>query len=199
MAYNTASCCSGEKIDQATQCCVQVAGYDLREVVAKGVSIASVGKTPEQCPNRAQLQSFPPGGQNGSAIDGCSVPSMLHALFSPELFIADPNQVSSNPMAVSYYYACANHDRCYQTCRSAQGTCDSALKEELYTSCNAIPVGQTYRIFVTDPTTGVSSFQDVPLRNLCLNEADMVYAGLYVGGFIAHNQRQREVCSCCGN
>ena len=199
-AYNTATCCNGEKFEASTQCCAPVTGGLglLLEVVAKGVSVGSLGKYPDDCPNRVQMASFPPGGLNGSAIDGCSVPTALHSLFPPELFIGDPAQPSTNPLAVPFYYACANHDRCYQTCQSDQGTCDTALRDNLYTSCNQIPLSQTYRVYLTDPVSGLISFIDVPLRDVCINNSDKVYWGLFLGGFVAHNQRQREVCSCCG-
>ena len=129
------------------------------------------------------------------SIDGCSVPSALQATFTNQLFIKNPTDASTNPLAQGFYSACAKHDICYQTCRSVRGNCDGDLASNLSPICE-----QYANAFVDStvlyPLTGIPGRQ-VNLGQVCLIEAGKVNAGLAAGGYGSWSTRQQEVCVCC--
>ena len=192
--YNTASCCSGEKINKDTQCCIEEPGYRLRRVIDRGAYISDIGVEPTNCPNRDT-------GKKANEIDGCSVPSWIGSIAFPSgIFVKNPGDIASAPipsMASAMFYSCAEHDKCYQRCKSDQGVCDSELKERLETACSAIPDSEVSTITLTDPETGITVDYTYRVSALCNDQIGKIYAGLWVGGFVAHNQRQREYCVCC--
>jgi hypothetical protein len=188
-----AECCGGIKIERDKQCCAFIIPEaDLRRPVDGTHSLGNLGVGTEACPDRVQRsQRWPPGGLGEVKIDGCSVPGFVqNNVFPPGLFIL-PGQPPVHPLATIFFNGCAGHDRCYQTCKSNQGTCDRALRDEIKGHCNAIDPSIPY-----SEGPGPTPYTH-PLRTACLNFADNVYYGLFAFGFVAHNERQSQVCKCC--
>lgn len=86
------------------------------------------------------------------------------------------------PQTVFYYWsfatACNNHDICYQTCGSDQKQCDLAMYVEMQIACAE----------TADYVGFWASYR-------CNVMAQFYYTALRMGGFMAHSDRQKDVCA----
>ena len=207
---NSGKCCGGTIIDTEKSCCVQPGVNVPYEPYKKGVPIIEALPNLQFTdlasifPNITQFKgppkSFLPGrdipykvGEVTFAVDGCSTPADKFHLFPPNLF-QNPQaggDFSLNPMSTMFHAACAIHDTCYQTCGSNQGTCDLALKDNIYAYCNTL----------SDTEVGSGFFnlagKTVSKQTECKLSATQMYLALFGVGHQAHNLRQKEMCIAC--
>jgi hypothetical protein len=179
------SCCSGNKFDKNSECCVQSGtlnkGYLYKKDMkfsdprqnSYGVPRVALGMGPNnQFPGPpeldfpGQLVETPTRMTNGISVthyvDGCSAPRELWGLFPIGLFVNKKDEstyANASPLAPYFYAACREHDFCYQTCGAEQGACDRALKTDIESLCEA-----------NDPTldlegVGSGRFDPPPVEN----------------------------------
>ena len=133
--------------------------------------------------------------KNGNArtycIDGCSTPpSIVAALALFNISSAfNKDNPSGHPQG-SFFNACAQHDRCYQTCikNSTQGQCDRNLLQDMNSACARIPVSAVAH----HPSMG--SYYP---RLECYKASNAYYQGLVEFGQKAFSIRKQQYCSCC--
>lgn len=143
-----------------------------------------------------------PGSPNARSycIDGCSTPpGVVSSLYRAGWFIFNDkdNPTGAGPGGFgegsSFYGACANHDKCYQTCSSTpRNTCDNNLLADMTTACNRVPADHV--------TTFINNFgfeDDENTRDKCLAAANRMHTGLQIGGGPAFNTRRQQYCQCC--
>lgn len=133
-------------------------------------------------------------------IDGCSTPpSAVRALYRSGWFIFEDkdNPTGAGPGGFgegsSFYPACANHDRCYQSCDSRnRQTCDDQMLQDMRAACNAIPADH-----VTTFINNLGFEDDENTRDKCHSAANRMHTGLRVGGGAAFDKRRQQYCQCC--
>ena len=143
--------------------------------------------------------------KNGSSrdycIDGCSTPpGAVTSLWRSGIFIFQDkdNPTGNGPggfgPSSSFFNACAQHDRCYQTCSMGtdQSACDNKLLADMLAACATIPPAHT--------TTFIGNLgrpKTVNTREKCTSAANDMHTGLQVGGSGAFKTRRSQYCQCC--
>ena len=220
LTKESASCCGGDKYNNQAQCCVKLPLPGTQYIVAEKNKpfaeqpnlLASISNDvpPAQFVGQPQQSTVTPlsnrqGGTpfgsvppNNTAVEGCSVPATLQTIFPPGLFINKGDGAipppTLHPNAELFYEGCKEHDVCYQTCGSQQGTCDATLRQSLIDGCSVIPDAQPGTGFYRNNSLTAPRMS---LKNECLLNAEKVYSGLSIGGKAAHSLRQRERCDVC--
>jgi hypothetical protein len=154
-----------------------------------------------QCPSRTQNDT------RLHEIDGCSVPAIL-AVLTPGLSVQDPTgglfglastafgapQGSIASAGAALNLPCNQHDICYQTCGSTQGTCDTGMHNGMNAVCNAAYPTSTC------PYSGLEILK-CPFyfteRSDCFQLSDLYKFGLDQFGSSAWEERQTQYCKCC--
>jgi len=219
-ANGTAADCGDCKICQSNNCITDTAQND--KTSASGSGCCKDGMVvPKQAPNydsliancrnRTQIPDGTGPNQRLHEIDGCSVPAIL-AVLTPGLSVQDPTGgllgLSSTRFgesqpngAPALPLPCNQHDICYQTCGSAQATCDTGMYNAMTSVCNAAYPSTTC------PYSGLEAFVKCFLglngRTYfdelvdCAGFAALYKLGLDRFGSSAWKQRQVDYCICC--
>jgi hypothetical protein len=165
------------------------------------------------CPNRTQNTRL-------HAVDGCSVPGIL-ALITPGLSVQDPTGGilglgstrfgqdqggDSAPIpdaSAALPLPCNQHDICYQTCRSDEFACNTAMFNDMNAVCTkAYPTSSCpysgleaiAKCIIGDPLTLRSYFEE---RADCFTFSSLYKFGLDKFGAKAWKERQVQYCKCC--
>ena len=151
-----------------------------------------------------EVQEVEPQSGNTNArpycIDGCSTPPQwVNRLYRIGAFIFNDkdNPTGGGPGGFgpgsSFYQACANHDRCYQTCNNnTQQSCDNNLLRDMLNVCRTIPADH-----VTTFRNNLGFEDDENTRSKCETAANNMHTGLQVGGGPAFGIRRQQYCQCC--
>lgn len=164
-----------------TECC-----FDGGVVAKTGLTIDDLLA---KCPDRTQNATY-------HDIDGCSggvsqdPAASIYAQDSTVFGV--PQGIIANA-AAAFNLPCNQHDICYQTCRSAQDSCDRGMHSDMDTVCTAaFPSGCPYsgREIVKCPDYFIA-------RGSCFSSSDIYYRGLRLFGGKAWKERQTQYCDCC--
>jgi len=165
------------------------------------------------CPNRTQNDRL-------HAVDGCSVPGIL-ALITPGLSVQDPTGGilglgstsfgqdqggDSAPIpnaGAALPLPCNQHDICYQTCKSDEFACNTAMFNDMNAVCTkAYPTSSCpysgleaiAKCVVGDLLTLRTYFDE---RADCFTFSTLYKFGLDKFGAKAWKERQVQYCKCC--
>ena len=163
----------------------------------------SPGLSSSGMPNMREPRPDP--SEQPHCIDGCSVPAKLTPLAAFFNIWKVPGSVNNqdptrglDPFTspTSYYEACAGHDRCYQTCGSDRGDCDSTLHANMVAKCSAAPADVFITVVFSNPEA-LPTVVQVPLPEACSHNASVYKLFLGLLGGLAHGDRQAQYCDCC--
>lgn len=146
---------------------------------------------------------IPNGNSRSYCIDGCSTPpGIVSSLANLGYFIfknkdnptgAGPNGYGSGS---SFFNACANHDKCYQTCdQRNQSDCDNQLLADSLAVCNTIPANH-----ITTFINNLGFSDDENTRDKCISAANKMNTGLtspLPASKAAFKMRRQQYCQCC--
>ncbi|WP_265655742.1 hypothetical protein [Verminephrobacter aporrectodeae] len=141
--------------------------------------------------------------QNGSArtycIDGCSTPpgtvknlTRLGVFIFPDRDNPSGAGLGGIGNASSFFPACSEHDKCYQTCNSNnQQVCDKKMLSDMTAACERIPKDHI--------TTFKGNFEIKTIKThiACMRSAKTMHMGLEKFGSNAFSLRRQQYCQCC--